>query len=334
MLFEISILVCAFMPLEIDAIQSSIDGSFQQSIHMQGTLIGDYDAKTYPEGTMTRPGLWGGSGNQPIDCTIEPVFGGSFEDVIQGGLDIEIDTDNDLMIMNSMELHAFEESVAPFPLSVIFEYETFRSIAPDSLFVGGFPIEIPFGEGLITAFDVNLAISTEVILIPAGENSWSFQASLPVIATIELEILGTGSGPIPAPSILFLEGNVLRDGNGVSLTATSSWKSQDSIPDPPFFFDNLPLELPTIVPPGDFAGVLLSVAADEAVSSVVANLQFAASGETNTNPSDVNGDGVVNVSDLLAIISVWGECGGCPEDVNSDGSVNVTDLLQVIANWG
>ena len=52
---------------------------------------------------------------------------------------------------------------------------------------------------------------------------------------------------------------------------------------------------------------------------------------------DVNGDGVVNVSDLLLMISQWGQCptsGDCPSDVNDDGFVNVTDLLIAIGNWG
>ena len=49
---------------------------------------------------------------------------------------------------------------------------------------------------------------------------------------------------------------------------------------------------------------------------------------------DVNGDGIVNVADILIVIIEWGVCSGCPSDVNGDGSVNVNDLLIVIANWG
>ncbi len=50
---------------------------------------------------------------------------------------------------------------------------------------------------------------------------------------------------------------------------------------------------------------------------------------------DVNGDGVVNVTDLLELISVWGDCSGeCNADLNGDGVVNVTDLLALISVWG
>ena len=64
-----------------------------------------------------------------------------------------------------------------------------------------------------------------------------------------------------------------------------------------------------------------------------ANLHFMAFGDTLL-PGDVDGDGIVCVSDLLAIIGAWGPCDGCNEDLNNDGDVNVTDLLIVIDHWG
>jgi len=49
---------------------------------------------------------------------------------------------------------------------------------------------------------------------------------------------------------------------------------------------------------------------------------------------DINGDGVVNVNDLLLIINAWGECGDpCEADLTNDGVVDVNDLLEVIAAW-
>lgn len=49
---------------------------------------------------------------------------------------------------------------------------------------------------------------------------------------------------------------------------------------------------------------------------------------------DVNCDGLVNVKDILTIISSWGPCEGvCAEDIVPDENINVSDLLLVIANW-
>ena len=53
---------------------------------------------------------------------------------------------------------------------------------------------------------------------------------------------------------------------------------------------------------------------------------------------DATGDGLVNVADLLAVISAWGACpappAGCTADLNGDGFVNVADLLLVVNHWG
>jgi probable HAF family extracellular repeat protein len=56
---------------------------------------------------------------------------------------------------------------------------------------------------------------------------------------------------------------------------------------------------------------------------------------------DLNGDGHVDVSDLLLLLAAWGTCPAgsspappCPADFNGDGVVDVSDLLILLANWG
>lgn len=52
---------------------------------------------------------------------------------------------------------------------------------------------------------------------------------------------------------------------------------------------------------------------------------------------DFNQDGVVDVSDLLLLLSLWGSCPGspgCAGDLNNDGVVDTSDLLILLANWG
>lgn len=54
-------------------------------------------------------------------------------------------------------------------------------------------------------------------------------------------------------------------------------------------------------------------------------------------PNDLNGDGVVDVSDLLAVLASWGGCpvdGPCAADLNGDGTVDVSDMLTVLNYWG
>lgn len=57
---------------------------------------------------------------------------------------------------------------------------------------------------------------------------------------------------------------------------------------------------------------------------------------TPAGPGDVDGDGLVGITDVLLIIAAWGELGDtdpCGPDLNLDGEVGADDLLQVLANW-
>jgi hypothetical protein len=52
---------------------------------------------------------------------------------------------------------------------------------------------------------------------------------------------------------------------------------------------------------------------------------------------DTNGDLMVNVDDLVAVILAWGPCDGepCPADIDGSGVVDVDDLVEgVILSWG
>ena len=53
--------------------------------------------------------------------------------------------------------------------------------------------------------------------------------------------------------------------------------------------------------------------------------------------ADVNGDGVVNIQDLVRVAARIGQqvpAGGDPADVNGDGVINIQDLVQVAGAIG
>ena len=52
----------------------------------------------------------------------------------------------------------------------------------------------------------------------------------------------------------------------------------------------------------------------------------------NPCPADTNGDGVVNVGDILAAIGNWGGSG--EGDIDGNGVVDVSDLLAIVGAWG
>ena len=49
---------------------------------------------------------------------------------------------------------------------------------------------------------------------------------------------------------------------------------------------------------------------------------------------DINGDGYVDIHDLLELIAGWGPCGDpCVADLDGDGTVDINDLLILIGQW-
>jgi hypothetical protein len=104
---------------------------------------------------------------------------------------------------------------------------------------------------------------------------------------------------------------------------------------------------------GDFTAaegvyVLTLVASDSGISDGLGNplaanasvgwtLKFNTDPQTPTSPTDVNGDGVVNTSDLLAVVNWIVQNGNRPGaevpanlDANQDGVIDVLDLLAVV----
>lgn len=56
-------------------------------------------------------------------------------------------------------------------------------------------------------------------------------------------------------------------------------------------------------------------------------------------PGDLDGDGVVGIADLLALLSAWGPCPlrcppSCSGDLDGDCAVGIADLLALLGNWG
>ncbi len=65
----------------------------------------------------------------------------------------------------------------------------------------------------------------------------------------------------------------------------------------------------------------------------------AASQATPPAPGDLDEDGVVGITDFLALLAAWGPCPDpCPPhcfaDVNTDCTVGINDFLTLLANWG
>jgi hypothetical protein len=109
-------------------------------------------------------------------------------------------------------------------------------------------------------------------------------------------------------------------------------------------------DFPQVNPPQDAGSAyFFDLAGEDCNANGICDSQDIASGaslDINANgipdecepiTGDIDGDGLVNSRDLLAIINAWGPCPlppqHCPADLDGDGSVNQGDLDIVLAHW-
>ncbi|HIE31699.1 MAG TPA: tandem-95 repeat protein [Methanosarcinales archaeon] len=85
-----------------------------------------------------------------------------------------------------------------------------------------------------------------------------------------------------------------------------------------------PLDLSSVIV-GDINGTAVSIMVNDGTVTIT------------TCIGDVNGDGNVNVLDMIRVGQHWGETGTpgwIPEDVNKDGEINVLDMIVIGQHWG
>ena len=312
----------------------SLQGSLGMTL--SGTLIGDWDEETNPDGTRTLPGVWGGSGNNPIpfELTITIAFDG--DSVPTGPLHLMLDPKTASATITGLAWSVTSETVLSATLTGTALYETFRTVAPDSLYPGGIPIEIPLGEATINAATITQTTSAVGTATPIDGQPGAHDILVPVPATLAFIVTNEALGELPMelPIVLIIDGtHQVGDATDfLTMTADASFDEAGDIPGEPL--PTIPLEIPTVIPPGDeTAGVLLDLALTSASAELAINADLTAIHQQSLS-GDVNGDGVVDTNDLLAVLAAWGPCEPpCSEDINNDGQVDVNDVLVLIAAW-
>ena len=327
-----SIAIASSVEFEIDGSVSSATTIFDFQVPLAGTLIGDYDAKTNPGGTQTRSGLFGGSGNNFIDCEISLSIASDTEsNPASGTVAVDLDgLESNLLVVEGLELDLLSGETAGVGGEIGFLYETFNTINPFSIYPGGITIPIPIADGQILRSEISLP---EPITIPAAQKKGDvvFDAVLPVLWTVEFDP-GTGPQVQEIPVVIPFVGSIMGESGSRSIRFGGSAAASGSQP-LDFPVGPIALPLPTI-PPGDtpanliFSGLVTGV-------DFTTDLALDAFGAEVDSPvfGDINFDGIVNAADLGLLIASWGPCTGCPADLNGDGLVDAADLGLMIAAW-
>jgi hypothetical protein len=316
----------------INATGSSLVQATTITAPFSGTLIGNYNATTNPTGTLTRPGLFGGSGNQPIPYTASFVLDGDVNSVPTGTWVASIDLETLQVTIRSLSMNLIGGTPATLPATVNINYQTFRTFVPNSTFFGGFNVPVPVGNANITELRAVQTADVTGALVPQKGNRYTLAVAVPVDVILSADALGSPvAQSAVSPGVLPLSGTVTVGATGVSLALSVSNQSSQTQPITDGVFTDQPLALPTVLPAGNTANLLMSGTVTQVTLNTNLNATLAATGTRQAVPGDIDGDFLVNSADLGVLLASWGQPGA--SDLNADGTTDSADLAIVLTNW-
>ena len=330
-LFAATINANEIVDVQIDSKTSSTSGGLMLLSNLPGSLIGDYDEVINPTGTLTRPGLFGGSGNQPVPLDMTPVLDGVIDAQPTGSYQLALDLEALTATISNFELDALGAIPASLGLSIELDFDNFRTFQPDSLFPG-VPLTVPVGDGTITVLtieqDAPAPVANLVLLSP---NQYSFSLLVPATITLETEVLGQPLAIPPLAMVLALEGELVVDGNQIAITQAFEQVASNEVTDiPNSEFSDIPFPAPTVLPPGQTANLLLSGVVESLTFDLDLNSVLSGAGILAT-AGDTNNDGDINLLDVAPFVDAL--LSGnyvAAADINCDGTVNLLDVAPFI----
>ena len=312
---------------------SSLTLSVGIELPFNGTLKGNYVVKTNPTGTKTIPGYFGGSGNNPInysataggELVIDTNPTGSFVLHSIAGIGGYIsDYSSDLLGGNAGDIN----------VGVVFQYSTFHTQNPTAIYPGGFSLPIPLGGGGISQLTMVQNGPAPIIMMTSlGGGVRNFTAAIPVTLTITADFFQIPLQAIDVPAIIPIQGECVFSGpNDITMTASFNFMDEFPLPAAPGFTDQ-PVDLPTILPPGGTAHLLLSGVFAKGSIALGAGSEIDSQGDRVSPQFDLTDDGVVSGPDFGFMLMLWGSADAPFIDFNHDGKIGGIDLGMMIGAW-
>lgn len=298
-----------------------------------GSLIGDYDPVDNPGGTQTRPGLFGGSGNNPIATSATIEAAGQTNTNPSGSTLLDVDFETGVILFDGLFLDLLNGNTAAIGLSVTLSFSTFNTINPSFIYPGGIPVTVPIADAasLTRAEFGQAGPGAGAMTATADPDVFDFTAAVPGEAGLTLTVGLPGSDPLPnevdaLPLVLPLSGQVIRQGDGtirVTITASGVADAVD-VPLEPTPLPTIPFELPTLGTAT--AGVLITLTPESLVFGGSLDVDLVIYASPDTCPSDINGDGVVNFFDLAGYIDLYNAGDPAADLAQPLGIINFFDL--------
>lgn len=251
------------------------------AIDTSGTLIGNWDPETNPEGTRTKPGMFGrfeDHENLPVALTFDFNFGGQLLTRTRGTFRLRVNPQRGTVRITRFEADLLAGGPQTLTADLTLESETFRTRNPDSLYIGGIPITIPLGEVTMSAMTVvqTPERAKGTLTLIEGQR-YAFTIVPTVTLTAQFDIFGTVIDVPPTQVPFPLGGEIEFDGVTAKVTAVQTI-DQSASQSVGLELPTFPMDIPTILPPGETAHVLMSLLVDKVSAHLIGEVTMEAIG--------------------------------------------------------
>lgn len=304
---------------------------------LTGTWKGDYDQATNPGGTRTITGLLFGDTkapkNDPINFNASAVASISSTTHPVGAFRAAINTDLGVMIINDLSADALNTKSIDMNFTLNLAWDAFRTFSPTAYYFGGINLPLPLGSVSLTEMKMEQAKINGVgipgvgVLHKTQENVYEFTVGVAVNMTVSAAVNGGSIGQATVPFPVVLQGTMFVDPETKSATLVSFTLAQysDKLSTSFNLPADMPLAIPTILPPGQTANLLASPVFNGVSLDFASGLTLVAWGQRKCN-CDLNNDTLVTLEDYFAFFNAF-DAGEPLADMNVDGQVSLEDFF-------
>jgi hypothetical protein len=275
----------------VNSAVSGFDGSAAITVGTSGTLVGNYDEVNDPTGTRTKPGLFGPFGdteNVPVPVNLGAGLGGDIYSATAGSFGLDLDAAAGTLVMTALQMNLLASGPQGLTLTVTVDPDTFRTRNPTSIYPG---VEITVPLGQIAVSDLTLQqndLPAPGVLNEVEPGHYQFTVAPVVTLTGTVDVFGNMIDLPGTPLPLLLTGDLLVSGQTAVLTSVQSLEWSDST-DPQLQLPQFPLDLPTILPPGETAHLLFDLLVNQVGVGLNGTLTTEADGTLVPEPTSLLG---------------------------------------------
>jgi hypothetical protein len=272
---------------QIDPAASGGSAQLHVSATTSGTLIGNYDPLSTPDGTHTKPGFLQAPGSTenvavPVN-SFNPDAIGTIPFSPTGTFNLSVDTALGTVAVNALAADLLGSKAAGIPVNAAISFNSFRTSNPSSTYLG-IPLNLPMGNAVVTTLSViQVPGQADGTLTPLGGDLYGFSVTPMVILSAKVDFQGSPLDMATDPTAFPLVGQVRLMGETATLDESAPLDMSSALaPDQPL--SPLPYDLPGASAP---AHLIFSLTLKTESTSVQGTQSLGATGAAVPEPGGI-----------------------------------------------